>query len=508
MRAARRHRYLREGDWVDSLYKAYITAVIAAAGLFYVSLVVGGDRVGSHPLDVVKARGPGALALVLALAVAVGLRSGAGGGPLAPSAADITHLLLAPIPRGLVLRSEALRQLRGVVTMPTIVGAIAGSVATSRLGGDRAEWIIAGAAFGALAALMVWGAALIASGNHWTRRTATLVAFVLIVWAGIDFAASVGTSPTAQVARVGLLPLSASALAVVGAVLAIATAVLGFFCAANVAIEPLRRRARLLGEIRFAATLQDMRSVIVLHRELAQELPRSKPWIKIRTGGIGNAWWQRDWRGIARWPGGRMARVVLLVALGGLALAGAWRGTVGFVVVAGLALFLAGMDAIEGLAQEVDHRDRSDLLPIPAGDLAFRHLVVPACALLVVGLVGFGVFALATGTSSALAAGAIVILPTAVGAAVGAGTAVVLGAPSPTLLLEYGFPEFTTLWLVIRLLIGPAIVIAAVVPVAVAQHALADGGSAAGAAFQTLFIPIFVVGIALGWLKSRPMLAR
>src|SRR5581483_5391666 len=128
-------------------------------------------------------------------------------------------------------------------------------------------------------------------------------------------------------------------------------------------VEAAERRARLVGELRFAATLQDVRTVIVLHRQLAQQLPRSRPWFGSgERGGRRSqpvtglrACWRRDWQGVARWPGNRLLRQLVLGLLAGTALAAAWNGTPALVLAAGIALFLAGLDATEGLAQETDH---------------------------------------------------------------------------------------------------------------------------------------------------------
>ncbi len=168
LRRSRRRHYLREGDWVDSLYKAYIVGILAALGLFYGSVALGADF-DAAALHDVEQHGAAVLGLAVAVLVLLGLRSGAHGGPLAPESADVSFLLLAPIPRTEVLRPLAVRQLRGVVLVPAVGGAVAGSIASSPLGGERVEWLLAGAAFGVLASLAVWGSALVASGVRLRR---------------------------------------------------------------------------------------------------------------------------------------------------------------------------------------------------------------------------------------------------------------------------------------------------------------------------------------------------
>src|SRR3954452_19815439 len=89
LRAARRRHYLRQLDWVDALYKAYLTAIAAGAATIVVSGALGDDRASSSTVDTLAARGPAVLGLAVALLVAAGLRSGARGGPLALQPPDV-----------------------------------------------------------------------------------------------------------------------------------------------------------------------------------------------------------------------------------------------------------------------------------------------------------------------------------------------------------------------------------------------------------------------------------
>ena len=502
MRRARRRHYVDESDWVDTLYKTYITVLLAGVALMYLTLAFGGERTTAATLTDVADHGAAVLGLGVAVLVALGLRSGARGGPLAPEPADVMYLLLAPVPRAGVLRAAAYRQLRGVVLVPAIAGGVGGSVAATRLGGERVEWIAAGAAFAVLAALAVWGAALVTSGTRTKSRVANAIAALLVLWSVLDVATGTATSPTAQLGRIALLPLTTSPLAVIGALWPLALLAAALAVAGGVSLEALRRRAYLLGELRFAATLQDMRSVIVLHRELAQDLPRSRPWWSVGTR-FGGACWQRDWRGIARWPLSRYARVVVLAAAAGLALDGVWRGTDAFVVLAGVFVFLVGVDAVEGLAQESDHPVRPQQYPVAWGELVQSHLFAPGALLLGLGVIGLAAWWLVSGSATALAVGAIVLVPVAVAGTLGAALSVVLGAPSPTLFLEFGFPEFTTLFLIIRQTVAPLVVVAAFVPAAMAAHAATTGKSATGTAFLALLIPLFVLVAASSYLRSR-----
>ena len=62
-----------------------------------------------------------------------------------------------------------------------------------------------------------------------------------------------------------------------------------------------------------------------------------------------------------------VGRVAALGAVAGLCAYGTWRGTTPLIIVAGIALFIAALDAIEPLAQEVDHPDRAQGVPVERG---------------------------------------------------------------------------------------------------------------------------------------------
>ena len=277
-------------------------------------------------------------------------------------------------------------------------------------------------------------------------------------------------------------------------------------------IEAAERRARLVGELRFAATLQDVRTVIVLHRQLALQLPRSRPWFRVdgehrraRPAGIFSCW-ARDWQGIARWPGNRLVRQLALGLIVGAALAAVWHGTPALILVAGIALFLAGLDATEGLAQETDHPLLPSGYPVQWGKLLIRHLVAPTCLVLLGELAGLVVVAAFSGSTTAIEVGAMVLVPGALGATVGAAAAVVLGTPSANLQAfgsEMGFPEVGTLLIILRQTFPPGLAVLAVVPVAVAEGT--TQGSPAGIAAATLAAPLLaVIGVAI-WIRTRKL---
>ena len=352
LQGARRRRQIEELDWIDTLYKAYITVLLTGAAIFYLAPVFGSSAASHSLVDSIRSHGPAGVGIVVAVVLTLGLRSGGRGGPLALEDADITHVLLAPVQRSTVLRSAALRQLRGVFFMGAVAGAVLGTLASVRLPGPTLEWLGVGVGTGILVAFAAWGAALVASGLRLGVRRATAVGGVLVLWAAADLAFGTQLSPTTQIGRLALAPLHGSPLALLGVAVALLPVALGLAVIGGSSLEAAQRRAGLVGHLRFAATMQDLRTVMVLHRQLAQQLPRSRPWWHVAGSGPGRPVWRRDWQGIARWPTGRVVRVVALALLAGLALAGARQGAAALVIVAGLALFLAALDASEGLAQE------------------------------------------------------------------------------------------------------------------------------------------------------------
>lgn len=87
-----------------------------------------------------------------------------------------------------------------------------------------------------------------------------------------------------------------------------------------------------------------------------------------------------------------------------VAAAGTWAGITPLVVVAGVASFLAGLEALEPLAQEIDHAGIRRLVPVALGSLVVRHLVVPAAAMLAVGACGLAALAAGGAGATGLAA--------------------------------------------------------------------------------------------------------
>jgi hypothetical protein len=201
-------------------------------------------------------------------------------------------------------------------------------------------------------------------------------------------------------------------LAALGAVLTLALLVVGFLGIGGLGLEAAQRRAQLVAEMRFSASVQDLRTVILLRRQLASERPRRKPWIRLRGGH--SAIWRRDWQSFLRWPAVRIGRVVLIaVAAGGLAVGGFDLTPVLFAV-PGPLLFIAALDLIEPLAQESDHPTRRLLLPRKTADLLRGHMIAPAVATgVVVALATLSAVAIDGNVGLTLGVGAVCLIPCA-----------------------------------------------------------------------------------------------
>src|SRR3954452_23013638 len=133
-RARRRHR-TADIDVFEALYRSYLTAILAGVALLLLSGITADERLGKAAVDHVRDRAPAVVGMAAALAVAIGLRSGGRGGPLVIEAADVRHVLLSPVDRGLALRGPAIRQLRFAAFGGAVVGAVGGLLAFRRLPG-------------------------------------------------------------------------------------------------------------------------------------------------------------------------------------------------------------------------------------------------------------------------------------------------------------------------------------------------------------------------------------
>lgn len=500
-------------DLFEALYRAYLTAILAGVALWLGSGVVSGIRLGQHAAASVAANGPQVLGLAAALAFAVGLRSGGQGGPLALEAPDVRHVLLAPVDRSAALRPQAWKQMRSTTLAAAGTGALIGLVAYRRLGGDVAEWVVCGGAAAGLAVLGGYGLALTASGLRIGRRWATLLAVAAIGWAAADEVTGLTTSPMTLLGDLALWPLRFRAAGAAGVVLPVVAVVTGMALIGGTSVEAAERRSSLVGQLRFAATLRDLRTVVVLRRQLAQEMPRQRPWLRLPRALTARGpqeqrprplpVWRRGWHGILRFPGLRLGRLVVLGGLAGLAELGAWRGTTALVFAAGLAMYVAALDAVEPVAQEADHPDRRDGYGIEAGDLYLRQAGPSVLLMTLVALVGAGAAAAAGGGLRAFEVGAVMAVPAAAAAVGGALLSTVQGPPavfsSSDSLMP---PEVAGIRNLLRTVIPPLVPIVGVLPVLAARHPGPHLG-VVGATAAVLPEIVFAALLAGAWVRYQ-----
>jgi hypothetical protein len=417
MRKTRRGRYVEQLDVMELLYRVYVGAIFGGLALAYLADVINEATASPSAVDAIRDHGPAALGVAFALAVFAGLRTGARGGPLAIEPAEVQYVLLTPIDRGKALRPAALGQLRIAAGAGAVLGAIVGNFVFRRLPGSPVEWIACLALFGALLPAGYLGAALLACGQRLRPHVATALGATLLAWSLADLAFELTSSPATMVGELGTLPLQSGAealLAVAGLAAGLALLAVGLLGVGGVLLEAARRRAQLVAELRFSASVQDLRTVVLLRRQLASERPRRRPWARLRVGGAGRRpVWRRGWQSFLRWPLARLVRVVVLAVAAGAASVGAWEVSIALVVVPGALLLVAALDVIEPLAQEADHPTRGELLPLGAGRLYRRHVIAPAAALTAIVLLAALAAAVISRNPVALELGMVMALPTA-----------------------------------------------------------------------------------------------
>ncbi len=541
LRTARRKTRTVTIDRFEALYRAYITFVVTAVVVWLLSGVVGDTRATAATIANVTHHGAPVVGMLVGVIFAVGLRSGGRGGPLVIEAAEVRHVLLSPIDRAVALRAPAVRQLRFGAGLGAAAGAVAGLLAFRRLPGDVVAWLACGAATGAFAVLGGYGLAMLASGRRFGSRIGSLVALAVAGWSLADLLTGSVTSPASFLGQLALWPLQFRPAALVGVAVCILAVVAGIAVVGGTSIEAAERRATLVGQIRFAATLRDLRTVVVLRRQLAQELPRQQPWVRMpraisvapqpgspaKTGPVGSGrvkpaqvkpaqvkvdrvrprWfpvWRRGWHGILRFPALRFARLIVAGAAAGAAMVGAWRGTTPLILVAALALYIAGLDVVEPIAQELDHPDRTEGYAVEEGILLLRASGPSIVVMIVVALVGLAVAAIITGAdTTTLEVGGLLVVPASLCAVGGAAISVIQGPPpvfsSTDSMLP---PEMAGVKGAVRTLLPPVVVVAGVLPALAARHPAA-GESAAGAVGGLLAPVILLAVLVAGWVRYR-----
>lgn len=525
LRSRRRIRRLGRLEWFDVAYKAYLVVIFGGGAVLWVSAAIDEAPVSSSLADVERLA-PVVVSIVAALAVLVGLRTGARGGPLSLEAADVSHVLLAPVPRRAVLLRPALQRLRTAVVGASMAGAVAGQLAGRRLPGSTWSWGLCGGLAGAVVGAAWLGAALVAHRRPRVAMTVVGGALVTVEVSGLWWRVPTPLSGVGRLALAawpghfegGSVP-GVLAAAVVAAI-AVAAVGVGIASLESMSLEALMRRSALVAQLRFAATMQDLRTVVLLRRELDEEHPRAVPWRRLPppspgAAGLTSTVCRRDLHGLLRFPLSRLVRMCVVSAGLGASIAAVLRGTTSALVVAALAAFVLGLEALEPLSQEIDQPDRAESVPIERGDLLVRHLVAPAVL-----LVPFALLAAATGLAvvavggdaggsvpSALVAAGVLAVPVVLAGACGSVVSIVRDAPDPVAQsagrTAVAMPEMTGLGSVVKAVWPVLVSGVGCATVLFVRSAWRDGGSPTGAALRAAVASALLAGVVAYWVRGR-----
>lgn len=501
--AARRRRRVADADWFELLYRAYLTVIACGLGVLVVASFIGDDKVSASSLRSAATDGPALVGIACAVALLIGARSGARGGPLALEAPFVQHVLLSPIDRDHAMRTPARRLLTQAVLAGGLAGALIGLIAAERLPRPTAALVAGGAVAGATTAVAAIGLAMMVAGFRIDMKIVDALALPLGAATAFDVARGTAFSPTTWFGRLALDGVHVDAVPSIAAVaFAGALAGLGLYLVGRTSLEAAQRRAGLVSSLALAVTRQDLRTVVLLQRRLAQDRSRATPWMAFVPPG---PWpvWRRGWHGLLRLPARRLVRMIVLGAVAGAACWAVWEGTVALIIVAGVALHAVALDAIEPLAQELDHPTRWGSYPVPPGALLLQHLAAPAVLLGVAAVpVVVGVAVLSGGEAAAVVA--LTSVSACVGAVIGAAASV---ATPPFQVGAVAMPEAVGMQLIFRVVWPVAVTTISLTPLLTARAAVHRGEPASSGALSLMGV-VAIVAIAAGtWLRTRKPVA-
>ena len=512
MRSARRHRRVQETEWFEALYRVYLAAIVIGGSVLFISGIFEDSVATTNDITDITAHGPNILGLVVAIALFLGVRSGASGGPIAVEDAEVRHVLLAPITIRDALRKPAIQRLRSAAFAGALAGAAAGQLAARRLPGSLGEWAFYGAVYGACVGLVWVGAALLVHGLRIHPTLATLIASALVFWqAGVTVADTTAPGPFDAFGSMALWTLHIEAIDLIAVGITAVTAICGIFVVGTLSVEALARRSNLVAQLRFAVTLQDIRTVMLLRRQLSQEQMRATPWLTLKRNGTLPPVVRRGIHSFLKFPVRRYARMNLMVVLAAIAQVGAYRGTTPAVVASGLCLFVFGLELVEPLSQEVDKPERTDSLPVDRGALMLRHLIVPAAMLFPFSVVAVITAAIFEHDGAAIASAAV-LAPFALAAGMaGAVINAVKGAPDPLgdnakhLFMP---PEVAGMTTMTRAVFPVVVAILGSLPVIAVREAVQNGEHPVAAAVQMCVGVALLLFLVTGWVRQRDAIRR
>ena len=512
MRRTRRIHRVAEIEWFEALYRVYLTAIVGGGIVLFLSGLVKDADVTPAQLASITAHGPHVLGITMAIAVALGLRSGANGGPIAIEEPEVRHVLMSPVPHRQVLFHPAMQRVRSMAFSGAIAGAIAGQLAARRLPGSPGAWLLWGAGYGKMVALGFVLSALIAHGSRLPRWFCSSLGTALLVWQiTVAVAGTRIAGPFDSIGSIALWPVRLQGIDIIAFVVLAIAAGIALVMSSRLSLESLARRSSLVAQLKFAVTLQDIRTVVLLRRQLSQEHMRERAWFGTRRRLSSNVVVARGIRSVAHFPLRRIGRMVVLTCIASASQVAVFNGTTPAVVISGVALFILGLDLIEPLSQEVDQPLYTDSFPVERGHIMVRHLVVPG--VLLVPFIAIGIaaaFALRPQASTLVMALIVSISSGAAGAA-GATVNAVKGAPSQVGEANEGLylpPEVSGMTTMLRAVWPPAIAIIGSMPIAAAVAARNANLDPFSAALRTAIgagVVCFLVG---GWVRQRDAIHR
>ena len=506
LRRVRRGKRLAQLEWFEALYRVYLAAFVFGGSFLFVSGLVTDGEFAPDTTRRIVSEAPGWLGVLAVIVFALGLRSGSLGGPIALEEADVRHLLGAPIDRRRVLVVPALQRTRSLVFSAGLTGAAAGQIVGRRLPGTELTWAVSGAAFGASLAIVFVASALVAHALRVPRWLTTVIGALLLLWQALsatpDNVDVVG--PADGFGGLAFWEIHVEWIDLTAPLFGLLLATVGFALLGRMSLEALTRRAALVTQMRFAVTLQDLRTVMLLRRQLSHERSRSRPWIIRRRNSGRRADWQRAWQGLLRFPGSRLIRIAVLSILVGATSALVFDGTAPLAVVAGFVSFVIGLELTEPLAQEIDHGDLTDRWPVERGQTYLGLLAAPLVASIPLGIV----VAMTLGVvgDRAWAVAAVVGVPAIVAGVAGAAVSVVSGAPDPVTSVARDAtlpPEIAGTANVVKAIWPIAIAFTGQVPILVAETARQSGSGPEAAALRGAIFTLLVVGLVGGWIHRR-----
>lgn len=510
MRNDRRRHRVADMEWFEALYKVYIAAFLGGSAILFLSGLSTDTPLTTQQMANLSANTPHAVGLIAAVVVFIGLRSGANGGPIAVEEPEVRHVLLAPLDHAAVLRHPAIQRLRTFA----FAGAIAGGTANQLLGRRVPQagtslvmFALWGALAGALMGMLFIIAALIVHGLGFARWIATAIATALTGWqVVVTFNNSHVAGPFDTIGSISLWWLRHSYIDIVGVAAIVILTAFAIALAGRLSLEALSRRSSLVSQMKFAVTLQDIRTVVLLRRQLSQEHMRVKPWVKIPRVLRRDVVVGRGFRSMAHFPIRRVIRMLLLTITGAAALVSAWRGTTPAIVVAGLMFFIVGLDAVEPLSQEVDQPDRTDALPHDRGLLMVKHLLVPALFMFPFLVAGVVVAYIAEPHSNTIVYALLLGIPALLGGVAGAAINAVKGAPDPVGGANQGLalpPEVAGMTTMVRAVWPPAVAIVACAPVLATRHGFETGIDMLGNTLRSIGGVVILLILVGGWVRQR-----